>query len=85
MRAEALEAGDAVGLGLVPSTDPQGAFSDTALTQRVVRWLDMLGLDPTSGRLGVSPTCGLAGASYDWSRRALTLSRTVADNLANLG
>ncbi len=45
----------------------------------------MLGLDPTSGRLGVSPTCGLAGASYDWSRRALALSRTVADNLANLG
>ena len=83
--AEALEAGDAVVLGLVPSTDPQGAVSDTALTQRVVRWLDMLGLDPTSGRLGVSPTCGLAGASYDWSRRALTLSRTVADNLANLG
>ncbi|MDO3398350.1 methionine synthase, partial [Nocardioides sp. SOB44] len=28
--AEALEAGDVVVLGLVPSTDPQGAVSDTA-------------------------------------------------------
>lgn len=83
--AEALEAGDAVVLGVVPSTAPEGGVTDTALTQRVVRWLDMLGLDPASGRLGVSPTCGLAGASYDWSRRALALSRAVADNLVNLG
>ncbi|MEN8707146.1 MAG: methionine synthase [Nocardioides marinisabuli] len=86
--AEALEAGDAVVLGVVPSTDPDGpngSVTDTVLTQRVVRWLDMLGLDPASGRLGVSPACGLAGASYDWSRRALGLSRAVADNLTNLG
>ncbi|ANH38834.1 Cobalamin-independent synthase, Catalytic domain [Nocardioides dokdonensis FR1436] len=92
--AEALEAGETVVLGVVPATDPHGpggpdspdsAVADTRLTERVARWLDMLGLDPTIGGLGVSPACGLAGASPAWSRRALQLSRTVADNLANLG
>lgn len=81
--AEALEAGDVAVLGVVPSTDPGTAPSDTALTERVVRWLDMLGLDPevVAPHLGVSPACGLAGASYDWARRAMALSRTTAANL----
>ncbi len=86
--AEALEAGETVVLGVVPAhrpRRPESAVSDTALTQRVARWLDMLGLDPTSAAWASHPTCGLAGASPAWSRRALALSRTVADNLTNLG
>ncbi|MCL8026505.1 methionine synthase [Nocardioides bruguierae] len=83
--AEALEAGDAVVLGIVPSTDPDPWPSDARLVQRVERWLDMLGLEPGSGRLGVSPGCGLAGASPAWSRRAMQLSASVAHDLAHLG
>jgi methionine synthase II (cobalamin-independent) len=81
--AEALEAGETVALGVVPSTDPDEAPGDVALTERVLRWLDMLGLDPAdvASRLVVSPACGLAGASNDWSRRALELARAVARNV----
>ena len=80
---EALEAGDGVALGLVPSVDPERPPGDGALTDRVLTWLDQLGLDPevVSQRLLVTPSCGLAGASPDWARRALALSREVAKNL----
>ncbi|TIC81078.1 methionine synthase [Nocardioides sp. GY 10127] len=85
LMAAALEDGDAVVLGIVPSTDPDPWPSDARLVQRVERWLDMLGLDPTSGRLGVAPGCGLAGSSGRWARRAMQLSASVASDLANLG
>ena len=40
----------------------------------------MLGLDPdtASERLVITPTCGLAGASPGWARRATELCRAVA-------
>jgi methionine synthase II (cobalamin-independent) len=82
---EALESGETVALGVVPSLDPGTAPADTELTERVLRWLDMLGLDPTEvgDRLLVTPTCGLAGASPAWARSALTLLRTTAANLTD--
>jgi methionine synthase II (cobalamin-independent) len=79
--AEALEAGTTVALGVVPSTEPAGGLTDTRVVERVQRWLDMLGLDPTVGSLAVAPTCGLAGASEAWARRATTLTRQVAAGL----
>ncbi len=81
--AEALEAGRTVALGIVPSADPATAPSDARLTERVQRWLDMLGLDPeTAGaHLVVTPTCGLSGATPAWAARAVRLSATVARNL----
>ena len=48
------------------------------MVQRVERWLDMLGLGPEAGTLLVGPSCGLAGASTSWARRALQVSRQVA-------
>jgi methionine synthase II (cobalamin-independent) len=81
---EALEAGDGVALGLVPSVDPATSPTARALTDRVLGWLDLLGLDPDAvgQRLLVTPACGLAGASPPWARRALALSREVAANLS---
>lgn len=76
--AEALEGGTSVALGVVPSTEPGGGLTDTRVVERVQRWLDMLGLDPSVGSLVVAPTCGLAGASEAWARRATTLTRQVA-------
>jgi methionine synthase II (cobalamin-independent) len=81
--AEVLEAGHPVALGIVPSTDPASVPGDTVLTERVLRWLDMLGLDhdEAAGRLVVTPSCGLAGASFDWARQALHLCGVVAGHL----
>ena len=82
---EALEAGESVVLGVVPSLDPESRPGDSELTHRVIRWLDMLGLDPATleDRLLVSPTCGLAGASDEWARRALGLLRVVGSSLTD--
>ncbi|WP_127480279.1 methionine synthase [Nocardioides pantholopis] len=81
--AEALEAGETVALGVVPSLDAGSPTSDVQLTESVLRWLDMLGLDPAEvgGHLVLSPACGLAGASYAWARQSLVLARTTARNL----
>lgn len=81
--AEALEAGRTTALGVVPSTDPAAEQSDARLTERIQRLLDMVGLDQEVVRdqLVITPTCGLAGASDAWARRALGLGRTVAANL----
>ncbi|WP_297736732.1 methionine synthase [Nocardioides sp.] len=81
--AQALDDGAVVALGVVPTTDSGAVPSETALTESVLRWLDMLGLDPAEvrERLVITPSCGLAGASPGWSRDALGLVATVAGNL----
>ncbi len=80
---EALEHGESVVLGVVPATDPETPPTDGEVTERVIRWLDMLGLDPATvgARLALSTTCGLAGASHDWSRQALATVHRAATNL----
>ena len=79
----ALEAGQTVALGVVPSTDPETPPTERALTERVLGWFDMLGIDPeeTGDRLVVTPTCGLAGATPAWARQAMALARAVAGHL----
>jgi len=78
--AAALEAGETVALGVVPSTDPATPPSDAQVTEGVLRWLEMLGLDPeqVGEHLVLTPTCGLAGASPAWTRTALDLVRRSA-------
>ncbi|WP_436699336.1 methionine synthase [Nocardioides sp. BYT-33-1] len=80
--AEALEAGDTVVLGVVPTSGRPPA--DKVLVERVLRWLDLLGLDPekVGGGLAISPSCGLAGASPTDARRALELARAVATSVS---
>lgn len=82
--AGALEAGETVALGVVPATDPAHDPTDAQVTESVLRWLDLVGLDPHEARdrLVVTPACGLAGASPAWVRRALALLRTAAGNLS---
>jgi methionine synthase II (cobalamin-independent) len=81
--AEALESRKLVFLGTVPAAEPESPPTERSVTERVLRLLDMLGLDPaTAGEhLVVTPSCGLAGASPAWTRRALELTRRVAANL----
>jgi len=82
--AEALEAGERVALGIVPATDPDPEPTEKAVTQHVLRLLDVLGLDPgtVSDQLVITPACGLAGASPAWARRATDLCRVVARELS---
>ena len=75
--AEAVESGERVLLGAVPSTDPATPPTAKAVTERVHRLLDMLGLEPTPA-LVVTPGCGLADASPSWARTALSLARQAA-------
>jgi methionine synthase II (cobalamin-independent) len=70
--AATLEAGERVLLGLVPSLDPPAVPSEKSVAEKALRWLDMLGLEPTD-RLVLTPGCGLAGASPEWARRSLGL------------
>ena len=81
--AEALEAGGTVALGVVPGTDPAVDPTEAGVTESVLRWLDMLGLDPgeVGERLVLTPACGFAGASPAWVRTALATLRKAAANL----
>lgn len=81
--AETLEAGRGVMLGAAPALDPQAVPGDKQVTERVLRLLDMLGLDPerTSGHLGVTHGCGQAGATSAWVRQSWALLGRVARNL----
>jgi len=75
--AAALEAGESVLLGVLPTT---ATLDKAAAVERVHRWLDMLGIDPGPG-LVIGPACGLAGADHAWARQALALATTVARGL----
>ena len=72
--AGALEAGERVALGVVPTSD---TATEGTVVEAVSRWLDMVGLEPGEG-LVVSPACGLAGASPPAARRTLGLTRAAA-------
>jgi methionine synthase II (cobalamin-independent) len=77
-----LEQGHPVHLGVVPSVAPDSPLSESRVTERVLRLLEMLGLDPESAAsLVVTPSCGLAGADDRWARQALETCRRVAANL----
>lgn len=81
--AEALEAGETVALGVVPTAAPAAVPTPGQVAESVVRWLDMVGLDPETAGSGLvlTPTCGLAGASDQWARRALALVHAAAAEL----
>jgi methionine synthase II (cobalamin-independent) len=67
-------------LGLVPSTDPRAPVTLLDVAKPVLRLVDRLGFDRSilADRAIPTPTCGLAGASPAWARRALALSAELA-------
>ena len=82
---EAVEGGTRLFAGVVPGTD--GRLSDPAGSVMGVRTLwRRLGLQPglLAEAVTVTPSCGLAGASPDYARRALAhcvrAARSLADN-----
>jgi methionine synthase II (cobalamin-independent) len=78
--ADAWEAGVDLWPGVVPAATPSAPLSDRTLFEQVQRFFDTIGQDAAeaSPRVVVTPACGLAGATPDWAREALRLSRVTA-------
>lgn len=79
----ALDAGERVLLGVLPSTDPSRIATDRQVVEQVYRLLDMLGFDheEVAPQLVLTPTCGLVGATPAYARTALALGRESAARL----
>ncbi|CAM2771859.1 methionine synthase [Skermania piniformis] len=82
---ELVESGKDLLLGLVPGTAPAAAPTWRELARPAVTLIDRLGFTRAMlrERVGVSPVCGLAGASQSWARAALELTRQIADVFAD--
>ena len=83
--SEAFEAGTDLWPGVVPSLDAD--VTDADLGRRVERFFARLGFDEDAyaSRAVITPTCGLAGASPAWAKRALSLAQGVAGAAAHNG
>jgi len=68
-------------LGLVPAIEPIGQVRARDLAAPAFDLADRLGFDRVrlSALALPTPTCGLAGASPDWARRALSLVRELGE------
>jgi methionine synthase II (cobalamin-independent) len=80
--ATVLDDGGQAWLGVVPTSSLHPPTTRAAL-DRARRLLDMLGFDPeeVAGRVVLTPACGLAGATPDHARQALTSVREAAAEL----
>lgn len=70
------DSGTTLFLGLVPAVDPASPVTLLDVAKPALRMADRLGFPRTwlADRALPTPTCGLAGATASWARRALTLT-----------
>ena len=82
---EFVESGRTVMLGVVPSTAPDRRPSAEEVAGSVVDFTDRLGFARSvlPGRIGVTPACGVAGATVQWARIAIELTQKAADAIAD--
>jgi len=80
---EFLESGRAVMLGVIPTTAPAQTPSPEQVAGSAASVTDRLGFSRTTlrERMGVTPACGLAGATAAWARTAIGLAQKVADGI----
>jgi methionine synthase II (cobalamin-independent) len=76
---EVFDGGCVLFLGLVPSTQPATPPALEGLARPALDLVDRLGFPRSllAERAVPTPTCGLAGASAEWARRALALARDL--------
>lgn len=81
---EFIETGRVVMLGVVPSTAPDRRPSVEEVAKAAAAITDRLGFGRSvlRDRVGVTPACGLAGATPQWARAAVELAQKVADGIA---
>ena len=79
-----VDSGRTVLLGLVPTSAPPARPSAEEIAKAAVAVTDRLGF-PRSvlrDRIGITPACGLAGATPAWARTAIELAQKAADAFA---
>jgi hypothetical protein len=76
---EAWDGGTAFLLGLVPALEPATPPTLRGLAEPALRLVDRLGFNRSilAENAVPTPTCGLAGATKAWMRRALSLTRDL--------
>ncbi|WP_166904030.1 methionine synthase [Mycobacterium sp. DL440] len=81
---EFVDSGRTVLLGVVPSTAPEASPSVEEVAKAAVALTDRLGFarDVLRDRIGITPSCGLAGATSQWARTAVELTQKAADAFA---
>ena len=79
-----VESGRTVMLGVIATSAPERRPSVEEVAAAVVAVTDRLGFDRSAlrDRIGVTPSCGLAGATPDWARTAIELAHKAADAFA---
>ena len=82
---EFVESGRTVMLGVVPVAVPERRPSAEEIAGSVVDLTDRLGFPRgvLPDRVGVTPSCGLAGATPQWARTAVELTQKAADAIAD--
>ncbi|WP_308192443.1 vitamin-B12 independent methionine synthase [Gordonia sp. 'Campus'] len=71
-----VDRGDTLVAGVVPSTPPERRLDAETVAVDLAAITDRIGLNRQvlSDNVIVTPTCGLAGASSDWAKRALAIT-----------
>lgn len=79
-----LDSGRTVVMGLVPALAPARAPAVEEVASAVAAVTDRIGFARSvlAERIGISPVCGMAGASAAWARTAVGLVRKVGEALA---
>lgn len=79
-----VESGRTVMLGVVAVTPPERRPSAEEVAAAVAAVTDRLGFSRAAlrDRIGVTPACGLAGATQQWARTAIGLARKAAEAFA---
>lgn len=82
---EFVEGGRTVMLGVIPSTALQARPSFEGVAKAAVAVTDRLGFARSvlRERIGITPACGLAGATPEWARTAIELAQKAADAFAD--
>ncbi|MGU3498827.1 methionine synthase [Mycobacterium sp. C31M] len=80
---EFIESGRTVLLGVVPAAAPDRRWVPEHVAAAAAAVTDRLGFARTvlRERVGITPACGLAGATDGWARTALGLAQKAADGL----
>ncbi|BBX14229.1 methionine synthase [Mycobacterium novum] len=79
-----IESGRTVVFGLIPAVQPTRRPAVEELAAAAAAITDRIGFARSvlAERVGISPVCGLAGASAQWARTAIGLVRQVGEALA---
>lgn len=81
---EFVDSGRTVLLGVVPGSAPERKPSSEEVAKAAVALTDRLGFSRAvlRDRIGITPACGLAGATPQWARTAIELAQKAADAFA---